>query len=394
MDENARGAAQEQTTVFPCQGCGGQMMYDTASQTLKCRYCGSERQVEDGTEQAPVEYELDFNDEDKASMKDWGAEQQVIKCGNCSGEMLLPANQTAAVCAFCGSPKVLSQGNPGSIRPESVIPFHVSREQAAQAFNAWRKKKWFIPNAFKKGSVSSNLNGIYVPFWTFDTNTDSSYRAEVGVYHYRMETRTRVVNGKTETYTEQVRYTVWHWTSGTYRQFFNDVLIPASGQYDSKLLHKLNDFKLNQLTPYKPEYLSGFIAERYSVSLPAGWEEAKSRVDAELQSEIRSGISGDEVRFLSIDTRYFDQTYKHILLPIWNANYLYQSKTYRYMVNGETGSVTGRVPRSGWKIAAFVLVCLVLLGVIGFIIAQQQSNDSVMPVGEAAKVSAKIKLQA
>ncbi|BBH23022.1 hypothetical protein Back11_43670 [Paenibacillus baekrokdamisoli] len=350
------------------------MQFDTASQTLKCRYCGNEKILEDGTEEEPEEYELNFADEDDSSLKDWGTEQQLIKCSNCSGEMLLPATQTAAVCGFCGSPKVLPQGNPGSIRPESLIPFQISRDQAAQAFNLWRKGKWFIPNQFKKRSVNSNLNGIYVPYWTFDTNTDSSYKAEVGVYHYRDETRTRVVNGKSETYTERVRYTVWHWTNGNYEQFYDDMLIPASEQYDSILLQKLNDFELDQLTPYKPEYLSGFIAERYTVSLEAGWEQAKSRVDTKLESEIRSEIGGDEIRKLDIRTRYIDRTYKHILLPVWIANYMYKNNRYRYMVNGESGSVTGYVPRSPWKIMRFIVICLLIATFFSFWIADAVRN--------------------
>jgi len=372
MAANEPMAAKDQPATFPCPGCGSQMQFDTASQSLKCLYCGSEKRIGDGANAAPMEHELDFADEGDTTRWDWGTEQQVIKCGNCGGEMLLPAGQTAAVCGFCGSPKVLPQGNPGSIRPESLIPFHVSRDQATKAFNAWRKKRWFVPNEFKKRSVSSNLNGIYVPFWTFDTDTDSLYRAEVGVYHYRQETRTRHVNGKTETYTETVRYTVWHWTSGTYGQFYDDVLIPASAQYDSDLLRKLNDFKLHQLVEYKPGYLSGFIAERYSVSLQTGWSQAKSRVDDWQERDIRRRIGGDEIRNLSISTRYFDRTYKHILLPVWNANYMYKNKTYRYMVNGETGSVTGRVPRSPWKITFFTLFCVLVAAVIFYLVGVEQ----------------------
>lgn len=366
MGANNPVAAPDRAEDFSCPQCGGQMQFDTDSQKLKCRYCGNEQQIGDGGElREPEEHPLDFSKIGEDASKDWGMSQQMIKCGNCGGEMLLPASQTASVCAFCGSPQVLPQGDPGSIRPESVIPFHLSREQAAQAFNAWRKKKWFLPNAFKKRSVNSNLNGIYVPFWTFDSQTRSSYSAEVGVYHYRQEVRTRVVNGKTETYTETVRYTVWHWTNGTYGRFFNDVLVPASGHYDEALLRKMSNFRLDQLIPYSPEYLSGFIAERYTVPLDQGWNRAKAYVDGQLESEIKSEIGGDEIRHLSIDTRYSGQTYKHILLPVWNATYMYRNETYRYMVNGETGTVSGRVPRSPWKITFFTLCCVLIAAVIG-----------------------------
>ncbi|GAB6989671.1 TFIIB-type zinc ribbon-containing protein [Paenibacillus pini] len=357
---------------FPCKGCGGQMIFDIDCQQLKCTYCGSITPIEQSEDHAePIEYELDFMDERNESLKDWGTEQQVILCENCGAQMLLPLHQTAAMCAFCGSPKVLSQGDDNSIRPESLIPFHISKDKANELFLKWKKKKKFVPNAFKKQQTLSLVTGIYVPFWTFDAQTDSDYTAEVGVHHYRTETRTRYVDGKEETYTEQVQYTIWHWTSGSNEHFFDDILIPASMQHDHEMIDKFSDFNLKDLSLYKPEYLSGFIAERYNVPLRKGWDDAVSRINAQLDQDIRSKIGGDEIRSLNINTTYSQKTYKHILLPLWNASYMYKDKTYRYMVNGETGTISGKVPRSAWKITFFCLFCLVtLFGVIGYIYEQ------------------------
>ncbi|MBE9918232.1 hypothetical protein G8C92_29980 [Paenibacillus donghaensis] len=353
---------------FPCPGCGAQMIFDADSQQLKCSYCGNTAPIDVPEDyEEPVEHDLDFADESDESLRDWGTEQQVIKCENCGAEMLIPVLQTAAMCAFCGSPKVLPQGSDDSIRPESLIPFHITKEKAVELFLKWKRKRWFVPNAFKKQHINSNVTGIYVPFWTFDAQTDSDYSAEVGIYHYRTETRTRTVDGKTETYTEQVRYTVWHSTSGSYSLFYNDVLIPASSLHDSKLIRKFDDFDLNDLSPYKPEYLSGYIAERYNVSLRDGWDEAETQIDSDLESRIRSKIGGDEIRNLRICTDYYDKTYKHVLLPLWNATYTYRNKTYQYMVNGETGSISGKVPRSAWKITFFTLFCiLIVIGLIWY----------------------------
>ncbi|KHF32922.1 hypothetical protein CM49_04811 [Paenibacillus sp. P1XP2] len=120
--------------------------------------------------------------------------------------------------------------------------------------------------------------------------------------------------------------------------------------------------------PYKPEFLSGFVAERYNVSLRDGWSEARYRIDQALESRIKSKIGGDEIRNLEIDTGYYDRTYKHILLPLWNATYTFKNKTYHYMVNGETGSVSGKVPRSGWKITFFILFCAAIAaGIIWYL---------------------------
>lgn len=356
MTNNPQTAAA--VASFPCGGCGGPMQFDAASQALKCHYCGGEQSIEHLMQQ-PREHPFEDSEDDEqdASLTDWGTQQQAIRCESCGGESLIPAGQTAAACAFCGSPKVLAQGAPGSIRPESVIPFQNTRAEAVELFKKWKRKRWFLPNAFKKANVNAQLNGIYIPYWTYDANTYSVYSAEVGVYHYRTVTRTRVVNGKTETYTDTERYTVWHWTNGDYERGFDDILIPASGQYDKTLLDKLGDFDLSKLNGYRPEYLSGFIAERYSVSRSQGWAEAQSRADAALDHEIRRIIGGDEIRNLSIRTHYADITYKHLLLPVWNASYTYKGKPYRYMVNGQTGTVSGRVPRSGAKITLFSLAC-------------------------------------
>lgn len=366
MGDEESQPVQEGIATFPCTGCGGQMLFDIASQSLKCKYCGNEKIIENGTDE-PDEHELLFSDEEAVGheLKDWGLEQQTIKCESCGSEMLLPANQTAGSCAFCGSSKVLPQGDsPQSIRPESLIPFRVTQDQAAKAFQKWKRRKWFVPNAFQKGNTKSQMTGAYIPFWTFDSDTTSAYTAEVGVYHYRQETRTRTVNGKTQTYTQQVRYTVWHWTNGNYDLFFNDILVPASIYNEGELLGRLDDYKLEKLSAYKPEYLSGFIAQRYTVPLKQGWVNAKEEMKTRLIHQIKQVIGGDEVRSLNINTSYDNQTYKHILLPVWNAAYTFKKKNYHYVVSGESALVYGNVPRSPWKITLFVLMCLAILAII------------------------------
>ncbi|MGK9254241.1 hypothetical protein [Paenibacillus humicus] len=360
-----------EVVAFPCAGCGGPMLFDVGSQQLKCQYCGRLQEIEEDRT-PPSEHDLEDGKDDADT--DWGIAQVAVKCGNCGGESLIPAQQTATVCAFCGSPKVLPQPETASIRPESLIPFHVDSVAAEASFRSWKKKRWFLPNAFKRERTAARLTGIYIPYWTYDTDTDSSYSAQRGDYHYRTVTRTRTVDGKTETYTEQERYTVWHFVSGSYDHFFDDVLIPASGQYDAKLLDRLGDFRLDGLLGYKPDYLSGYVAERYSIGRSRGWELAKARIASSVESAVRSQIGGDEISNLSISTRYANQTYKHLLLPVWNATYTYKSKPYRFMVNGQTGLVSGHAPRSPWKIAFFTLACLAVLAAVVLLVMSRQGQ--------------------
>lgn len=366
---------QAATTVrFPCSGCGGPMVFDSETQGLKCQYCGAEQTVENALAE-PQEHPFGGAD-DSAELRDWGTKQTAIHCETCGGETLIPAGQTTATCVFCGSPKVLAQEDTDTIRPETLVPFHVSAEEARSSFKAWKKKRWFLPNKFKRMDVTSQLASIYIPYWTYDTGTYSVYTAERGVYHYRMVPRTRVVNGKTETHMVQERYTVWTWVNGDHERAFDDILIPASGHYNQSLLEKLGDFELGGLLPYKPEYLSGYISEKYSITCEQGWDRAQGKAEERLKQEIKQRIGGDEIRSLNIKTTYSEITYKHMLLPVWNASYQYQGKAYYYMVNGQTGTVSGYVPRSPWKITFFALACAaVAIAVIMFFVSQQSPRN-------------------
>ncbi|MFD0673587.1 hypothetical protein [Cohnella sp. GCM10027633] len=362
--------APAEAVRFPCDGCGGPMAFDSETQGLKCRYCGADKTIENALAE-PREHPFGGAG-DSPGLRDWGTKQTAIHCESCGGETLIPAGQTTGSCAFCGSPKVLEQEDTETIRPETLVPFQISGEEARASFAAWKKKRWFLPSAFKRMNVSSQLSSIYIPYWTYDTDTYSVYSAERGDYHYRTVQKTRIVNGKTETTTEQERYTVWTRVNGDHDRAFDDMLVPASGHYNAKLLQKLGDFDLGQLLPYKPEYLSGYISEKYSVTCEEGWERAQNEAEERLEREIRGRIGGDEIRSLDIRTTYSDVTYKHLLLPVWNASYTYQGKSYHYMVNGQTGTVSGYVPRSAWKIALFTLACLAVAGAIAlFFIGQQ-----------------------
>jgi hypothetical protein len=212
------------------------------------------------------------------------------------------------------------------------------------------------------------MNGIYVPFWTFDADTKSSYRGERGDDYY--ETQTVVRDGKRETV--QVRKTRWRSASGRVARFFDDVLILASKSLPKRYTDALEPWDLSKLEPYAPQYLAGFRAEGYQVELADGYTEARVRMDQVILRDVRFDIGGDHQRVHAVDTKISDVTFKHILLPIWLAAYKYRGKTYRFVVNGQTGRVQGERPWSAWKIAFAVVIGLIIAVGVGYFAAQQQ----------------------
>jgi predicted RNA-binding Zn-ribbon protein involved in translation (DUF1610 family) len=352
---------KQSTDKFPCKSCGGNMAFDPESSSLSCTYCGNK--VEISNETAEIK-EYDFRDAEANVSEDWGSETRVIKCDSCGAETVLGAGDAAQFCAFCGSSHIVKDDKTAGIAPESVIPFKITEKSAKQLFVNWIKKRYLAPKALKTSYQGQRLKGVYIPCWTYDSETSSTYTAEGGTYYYVSETRTVTENGKQVVRTQQVRHVRWWPTSGTYSKYFDDVPVNASKNIDAGLMTKLEPFDRKELLHYKPEYLSGFLAERYSIGLKEGWELACKIIDKEIQVGIRKQINADEVRNLRINSFYNNIKYKLTLLPLWISAYTFKNKAYTFMVNGQTGKVSGHAPLSPLKIIliAGVGIAVIVLG--------------------------------
>ncbi len=361
--EEAAPTVTEKERKFPCKACGANLVFAPKDGALKCGFCGHEEKIPQTADEIK---EYSFNDY-LAKPKSTGygetpGQRRDVRCSGCGAIAHLDANIRATTCGYCGAPLVVEDGEGEKtaediVTPEAVLPFKVTLEEAQKLFSKWISGLWFAPNSLKNDSHAKQLHGVYRPFWTYDSNTISHWMGERGTYYYTTETYTTTEDGKTVTKTRQVRHTMWIPVSGVHSEFFDDVLIDAGK--DAKYPTK---YGLNELTPYTPEYLSGFGAERYAVSCEEGWSKAKSVIADEIREGVRSEIGGDEQRILSINTAYNGITYKHILLPLWVSCYRFNNKSFCFQINGQTGEVTGDRPYSFWKIFTLVVLILALIG--------------------------------
>lgn len=346
---------REATDKFACPTCGANMEFDVKNQTLTCPYCSYKMEIENKTSEIR---EYDIESAEEKAPKDWGEEKRVIHCENCGAETVLGANNTAQFCAFCGSSHIIKEDKNAGIVPETLVPFKITKKNAEENFVSWIKGRFFAPNALKKSYQNQRLSGVYLPFWTYDTDTNSNYTAEGGTYYYETELQWVEENGEKKQVEKQVRKVNWWPTSGTYGKFFDDVLVNASKQVDGGIIKGLEPFNLTELTEYKPEFLSGFIAERYSIMVKDGWNTARELIDKDIKSGVIKQINADEVRNLNINSMYNDIKFKHILLPVWISAYSYKNKVYKYMINGQTGKVDGEAPLSFWKVTFAILLSI------------------------------------
>ncbi len=356
--------------LFPCPQCGADLRFEPASGSMVCDFCGYSSPAETGDTPAETVRERDFRaalearlpEAETVESRDWS-------CPNCGAHITMDEATHASECPFCATPIVLDTGKSRRIKPQGVVPFALDERAARKAMTDWLGRLWFAPNGLREyARKGRRMQGIYVPYWTYDADTQTRYTGQRGDAYYVTRTITR--DGKTQTIRQ--RKIRWRPVSGRVARFFDDVLVLASRALPKKYTDALAPWQLGDLRPYRPDFLAGFMAEAYTVGLEEGFAQARAHMDAVIRRDIRFDIGGDEQRISSVDTTIRDVTFKHILLPVWLAAYKYRGKTYRFVVNGQTGKVRGERPYSAWKIALAVIVGLIVAGGIGYLAASNR----------------------
>ncbi len=356
--------ASTQTLRFPCQSCGAYLVFKPGTHHLTCEYCGAENVIEESKE--TIE-ELDF--EKFLSTAVAASEKQqiaVVKCNSCGAESSLKPGITSDNCPFCGSALVVGSGSLSTqLKPKSLLPFKIDQKTAFGKFKSWLSGLWFAPNDLVKfADNQERLTGMYLPYWTYDCETDSTYTGQRGDYYYVTETVTVNENGKNVQRQQQVRKIRWSYAAGQVHNKFDDVLVEGTTSLPENYLRALEPWTLDQLVPFKEQYLSGFRTETYHVDVTQGFEEAKQIMDGTIRATVCRDIGGDEQQISSLNPVYKGITFKHVLLPIWLSAYRYNGKVYRFMINGSTGEVQGERPYSAWKIFLAVLLGIVVIGLL------------------------------
>ena len=332
---------ENRTAVMKCPACGADMIYDAESGKLLCEHCGTQKEIESKTSE-----ELDF--ERLLTDKGGWDESHVFRCENCGAQEVLDKNEIAKQCPFCGATNIVETSELPDIRPNAVVPFRVALKDAATAVKTWVRKRIFAPQKFRKSAKPEKMKGVYMPSFSFDSQTHSYYTAVLGKHYYV----TRRVNGRTV----QEQRTRYFTVSGNYEMFFDDVLIQASGTINQKSLNKLQPFQTNDSREYTKEYLSGYTATQNTKSGLECWEEAKGVIGNRLQSAILSRYVYDVVSSFRISTQYSGITFKYILLPVYVGHCKWHTKIYNFFVNGLNGKVTGKAPISPLKVFVTVLI--------------------------------------
>lgn len=364
-------------TKIKCINCAGNLKYDPSKTSLVCEYCGTINEMPSLPQDFEIQ-EIDLESFLQEQKTNIAVQQTIItvSCTNCAAATTLPPNVSSSNCPFCDTPLIVQNATTHQvIKPKYLLAFQNTQKNAHQLFKDWAGTLWFAPNDLtQKLKDAEKMRGVYIPYWTYDAQTDTAYTGQRGDDYFETE-YIRDENGNSQAVT--VTKTRWRSVSGRVDKFFDDVLVHASNSLPQEYVAELEPWDLEELKPFDEMYLAGFITETYQIDIKKGLDVAKDIMEGGIRYAINRDIGGDHQTILSMRTNYYDTTFKHILLPIWISAYRYKDKVYRFMVNGRTGEVQGERPYSVWKIVFLSIAVIAVIAALLYLYSENNDGGHV-----------------
>lgn len=327
---------------YICPQCGSKMAFEPDQRALACEHCGHRMREYEAIMSGGLVQEQDFIAAlPTARAHRWELPAaRALNCQGCGATFALPPACIAGACPFCESPHVVEiTAAADLIQPEGVAPFQFDDQGALQRLRGWLKAQSFCPADLFKQAAAVAPRGVYLPFWTFDVGGEVRWQSPLP------QTAARRSVGRVPPALSPDAYQPPLYES--YPVCYDDLLVPASRSLPADLVDKVNDFKTHSLAPYSPDLLADWPAEIYQISMAAASLVARQRAFQDTQKRIRTHAGRLAANFNSAGI--IIHSYKLVLLPVWVTGYRYKGEYYPALVNGQTGRVAGRVPRSGFQ---------------------------------------------
>lgn len=329
--------------TYRCLNCGADLKWNPQTENWQCEYCDkgftlAELEAAGKAEVAPETVEKEtVLEEQQASTDGTSGRMVAYTCNHCGAQIVTDETTSATICAYCGSPVVISEKLIGDFAPEQLIPFRYTKEQAVATFKQFIKKP-LTPKLFYTQATLDKITGIYVPFWLYDGVSDTDMIAE--------GTKVTSWSDKRNHYT---RSDVFRFHRAGNIQF-TKIPVDCSAKSDDAAMDSLEPFLLDELVDFSPAYLAGFLAERYSVPEKEGEDRAAKRAENSVQDELLGTLQGFAALHVQQSEEHFSVTNRrYVLLPVWFLNTQYRGKNYLFAMNGQTGKMIGNAPISAGK---------------------------------------------
>lgn len=337
---------------YKCLNCNASIKFNPKLNKFKCEYCHSEFTIDEiknykfSQDKNQLHYEFD-------KMQD----MEGYLCSNCGAEIISLDNIASTSCLYCKSSTIIKNRLTGIYKPDSIITFKYTKDDAVLAFKNICKGRPLLPKNFNDLKNIEEMEGLYVPFWLYDCTNKTNLEAKCTKVSTWMDSR--------YIYTKTSYYDVIRGGSLHFESVPND----AATRFSDIIMNAIEPFNYKDLEEFNTSYLAGFLSEKYDVSKDKAYLNAKERIEEDSKNYLKNQIHGYQSINVKSNTNdiKINQT-KYVLLPVWVLNIKYKDKIYHFAMNGQTGKLVGEIPVDTKKLViisviVFILSLMLILGI-------------------------------
>ncbi|MBR1728338.1 MAG: hypothetical protein IJ728_02305 [Selenomonadaceae bacterium] len=360
----------ETSVSYKCPNCGAPLSFKPGNDKVSCEYCGAELDIKAVEDLFRSKEELAVKAQEAKEAKwqtqdageEWTSDEaqnlKAFTCSSCGAELVCDENTMATECVYCGNPTMIPKRFDGMLKPDYVIPFKKTKEDAVNALKKFYEGKKLLPDAFTANNRVEAIQPMYVPFWLFDSEVEAhaNFKAE--------KIRVR------ETPSEIIREIhVYNCERGGLMRF-QKIPVDGSKKMDDTYMESIEPFNYSELVPFSAAYLTGYLADKYDVDAETSAPRADNRVENSALAVLAESVQGydtcEEENHAVIKT---EGKVIYAMVPVWILTTRYENKPYTFMMNGQTGKVVGSLPYDSGKAFKYpAVLALILIPVIYLIV--------------------------
>ena len=341
-----------------CPTCGGKVEFSPDDKALKCEKCSNIFTIDYKTSKDKKSINDSILLDNEKGYEKWKESKRTFQCSNCGAQIILNKYEMTSKCSYCNTHSLIPTEQLPGLKPDSIIPFKISKEKAKEQFKLKTKKKMFLPNDFKRNIPKTQIGATYLSSFSFAMDVSATYDG-IRAVSRTVTRRVRTQNGIrtiTDTVTEYVPF------SGSITQNLDNIVVESSDKIEQYQINSILPYYFKECYEYNDDFLTGFSVGYYNQTVSETTKVAEAQALSSLDRIIRN--KHGSVTSLNIYPKYSNQKYNYVLLPLYFINFRYKDKEYLNLMNGQTGKTSGSLPRSGLKITLFTL--FIILIVVGF----------------------------
>jgi len=327
-----------------CESCGGGLTYSPQKKAICCEHCGAVYHIDVPTKPVKFvrEYTADFVPEKIPSVVN-----QYI-CENCGTSHIVEAEKVSKRCPSCGSTNI-RQTNAETYFADGIVPFELTKEKAAIIFDNWLSKRKFAPNDLHVLARNQKISKVYVPIFNVNATNVCSYNGVVKKVH--VDSSTNAV------------FSTIHTVNDAEMLEIKNYPICANTVIDQDLIKNIIKFNQAKIVPFSSDYLFGYTAAQTNKTIHDGVKFLQHEYAFIAENKVRNKLKGkyDEIENLICSSKLENITFNYFYSPVFMNHYTYKNKNYHCYIDGTTGKVAGKAPKSVGKILAVVGACLAVI---------------------------------